>query len=105
MVNCWRGGSSIATSVLCVVPSVLRPLRTRAVLAGPPIPCRRADTGDCAVDVQHTGGNPEKEQHDHPPRPGTEPMIDRPAQSGRDTHRDHEFDADAEAEAEPLLQG
>src|SRR5690242_4022966 len=83
MVNCSSGRSSIATSVLVVVPGVLP-----AVYAGPPIAHRRADAGDCPIDVQHAGGNPEEEQHDNPPRPRTEPVIDGPAQPGRDANRD-----------------
>src|SRR5690349_10301406 len=104
ILNCSSGWISIATSVLVVVPRVFRLRYFRGDPLAPPIARSRADTGHGAVDVQHPGGNPKKEQDDHPPRPGPEPTIDRPTHRGRDNHRNHEFDADAEAETKTLLQ-
>src|SRR5271165_3782238 len=110
IVNCSSGRSSIATSVLVLVPRVLARLLAGSVLGltitiGPPIAHRCADAGDCAIDVQHAGGNSEEKQHDNPPWPRAEPVIDRPSESGRDTDRDHQFDADAQPEPEALLHG
>src|SRR5260370_32196273 len=95
----------MATSVLVVVPRILAGRCAGAIRAWPPISDRRGDAGDCAIDVQHTGGNPEEEQHDDAPWPSAEPAIDCPSQRRRDTDRDHQFDADAQPEADPLLHG
>jgi hypothetical protein len=101
ILNCSRGWISIANSAVLVVPPVFR---TGAGLISPAVTHWRADAGDRAINVQHAGGDTQKEQHDHPPRPRAEPPIDRPAQAGRDDDRDDELDADAKAEPEPLLQ-
>src|SRR5260370_42195864 len=98
MPNCSRGWSSIATSVLVVVPPV--PGRVRIL---PPVARRRADAGNRAIDAQHPGGDAKKEQHDHPPWPWAAPAINRPPQPGRNHHRDDDLDADAEAETQTLL--
>src|SRR5438552_4637543 len=104
-VNCSRGRSSIATSILVVVPPVLRLPCPGARLGRPAIARSCADAGYGAIDVQHAGGDPEKKQHDHSPRPRAEPAVKRPAHSRCHDHHDHQFDADAEAEPETLLQG
>src|SRR5271168_3416185 len=101
ILNCSRGWISIAKSAVLVVPPAFRAgvgLISPVVARGP------ADAGDRAVNVQHTGSDTQKEQHDHPPRPRAEPAIDRPTQAGPDRDRDNQLDADAEAKAEPLLQ-
>src|SRR5260370_9119945 len=95
----------MATSVLVVVPRILAGPWAGPIRAWPPISHRRADAGDCAIDVQHAGGNPEEEQHDDAPWPSAEPAIDCPSQRRRDTDRDHQFDADAQPEPEALLHG
>src|ERR1700747_2094872 len=95
----------MATSVLVVVPRILAGSCAGAIRAWAPISDRRADAGDCAIDVQHTGGNPEEEQHDDAPWPSAEPAIDCPSQLRRDTDRDHQFDADAQPEPQALLHG
>src|SRR5436189_4641802 len=95
----------MATSILVVVPRILaRPL-AGGVRTRPPITHGRADAGDGAIDVQHTGGDPEEEQHNDSPWPRAEPAIDCPSQRRRDTDRDHQFDADAQPEPEALLHG
>src|SRR5580700_2354861 len=92
IVNCSSGCSSSATLVF--------PLR---------IPPGRAETdrgalaGNRAIDAQHAGRYPEKEQHDDRERAGAEHAIDRPTQRCRDADRDDELDADAEANSESLL--
>src|SRR5260370_18364933 len=88
-----------------VVPGIVAGPCAGAIRAWPPISHRRADAGDCAIDVQHSGGNPEEEQHDDAPWPSAEPAIDCPSQRRRDTDRDHQFDADAQPEPEALLHG
>src|SRR5512133_3431135 len=103
IANCSSGRSSIATSVLVVVPRILAQRLGGAVLDRPPVPHRRADAGDRAIHVQHTRGNPEEKQHNDPPWPRAEPMINGPPQRRRDTDRDHQFDADTEAETDTLL--
>src|SRR6516162_3674485 len=100
IVNCSRGRISIANSAVLVVPL---PLGHRAAGIARPITHRTPDPGDGAVDVRHASGDTQKKQHDHPPRPRTEPPIDRPAQAGRDDYRDDELDANADAETQPLL--
>src|ERR1700730_17894440 len=95
----------MATSVLVVVPRILARSRAGAVRAGPAIADRRAAAGRGTIDIQHTGGNPEEEQHDDPPWPRAEPAIDCPSEPGRDTDRDHQFDADAQPHTEALLHG
>src|SRR5208282_3354232 len=101
ILNCSRGRISIAKSAVLVVPPAFRAgvgLISPAVAHGP------ADAGDRTINVQHTGSDTQKEQHDHPPGPRAEPAIDRPAQAGRDDNRDDELNADAKAKAQPLLQ-
>src|SRR5271166_290162 len=105
IVNCSRGRSSMATSVLVVVPRILARLLAGSLLARPPIAHRRADAGDCAIDVQHSGGDSEEEQHDDAPWPRAEPVIDRPSERGRETDRNHQLNSDAEAKTDTLLQG
>src|SRR5271165_5182819 len=102
ILNCSRGWIAIVNSAVLVVPLALRTdvgLVAAAVAHGP------TDPSDGAVNVQHTGSDTQKEQHDHPPRPRAQPAIDSPAQAGRDGDRDAKLDADTQAEAEPLLQG
>src|SRR5215469_4693820 len=101
IVNCSRGWSSIANSALVVVPLLFRRASADFVLAWPPIADRDIDAGNRAIDVQHAGGDPEEEQHDHSPGLGAEPAVDCPSQCGRNSDRDHQFDADADAEPEP----
>src|SRR6516162_7719654 len=105
IVNCSSGRSSIATSVLVVVPRVRAGSRGGVGPVGPPETNRRADAGYCPVDVQHAGRDAQKKQHDDPPGSRAEPAIDRPPQPRRDANRDHQFDANSEAEANTLLQG
>src|SRR6516162_4384478 len=95
IVNCSRGRISIANSAVLVVPLSLGRGTTRI---GGPITHRPPDSGDRAVDVQHTGSDTQKKQHNHPPRPRAQPPVDRPAQTGRDDYRDDELDANANAE-------
>src|SRR6516165_12825426 len=102
IVNCSRGRISIANSAVLVVPL---PLGGRSAGVARPITHRTFDPGDRTVDVQHAGSDTQKKQHDHPPRPGAEPSIDRPAQVGRDDYRDDKLDADTDTETEPLLEG
>src|SRR6516162_2650759 len=101
ILNCSRGWISIANSAVLVV---LPAFRAGGALISPAVTHRSTDAGDRAVNIQHTGSDTQKEQHDHPPRPRAEPAIDRPAQAGRDDDRDYELDADTQAEPEPLLQ-
>src|SRR6516164_10507445 len=101
ILNCSRGWISIANSAVLVVPPAFR---AGGALISPAVTHRSTDAGDRAVNIQHTGSDTQKEQHDHPPRPRAEPAIDRPAQARRDDDRDDELDADTEAETEPLLQ-
>src|ERR1700749_3877615 len=105
IANCSRGWSSIATLFLVVVPRVLaRPLGL-LFLARPPTTRGGVDAGDCAINVQHAGGNSKEEQHDDAPRPGTQPAVDRPSQSRREANRNDELDANSEAKADTLLKG
>src|SRR6516164_2499981 len=102
IVNCSRGRISIANSAVLVVPPTLRGRSTgiwRTIAYG------AADAGHSAIHIQHAGSDAQKKQHDHPPRPGAEPSIDRPAQAGRDDYRDDKLDADTDTETEPLLEG
>src|SRR5215472_15147298 len=101
IVNCSRGWSSIANSALVVVPLLFRRASADLVLAQPPIADRDVDAGNRAINVQHAGGDPEEEQHNHSPRLRAEPAVDSPSQRGRNGNRDHQFDADADAEPEP----
>src|SRR5215469_11863606 len=103
IVNCSRGWSSIANSALVVVPLLFHRASADLVLAWPPIADRDIDAGNRAIDVQHAGGDAEEEQHDHPPRPGAEPAVDRPAQPGRDPDCNDQLDADAKTKSKPLL--
>src|SRR5580704_5708000 len=88
ILNCSSGCSSSATSIF-----LSRPAETD----------RRALSGDRAIDGQHAGRDPEKEQHDHRERPRAQHAIDRPTQPHRDGDRDHELDADAETDPKRLL--
>src|SRR3954469_2208995 len=93
ILNCSSGFSSIATSLL-VVPIVLRRrLRGRLAVAD-----RHAEPRHRAVDIDHAGSDPKKKQHDRPPGPRPRPLVDYPAEPGRDHDRHHEFDTDTKAE-------
>src|SRR6266700_1791492 len=102
--NCSRGLSSIAKSVLVLVPFFGRPGRARLGFAALRQTDRAADPGDRAVDIQHAGGDPDKKQHQNPPGLRPEHLVDRPAEPGSHHHGDDQLDADAQAEGKPLLQ-
>src|SRR5690349_2749060 len=104
IVNCSSGRISMATSVLVFVPFFGRPVAGGEHLLRPAVARGGVDPGDGAVNVQHAGSHPEKEQYDHPPWARADPVIDRPAHRSRNADRDHQLDADTEAEADTLLQ-
>src|SRR5512135_2826636 len=102
IVNWCRGLDSGATSIL--VPTVLFvPAAWGVGLAAALVPHAHPEAFDHAIDVTHARADPEEEESQQSPGPGTEPAIRRPSEGETHEDRDHQLEADAEAEAHRLL--
>ena len=87
-----------------VVPVARRWWLAGILRFGAAIADRTTGSGHGTIDIEHPGGDPQKEHRQHYPRPRAEPAIDRPSQPDGDDDRRHQLDPDAQTESQTLLK-